>query len=75
MQLLDLLLEHLKARKLLKARGQQRTDSTHIIAAVRSLHRLECVGETLRAALNALATSLSLSMKLSPPNRHYRISI
>ena len=54
--LLDLLLEHLKAQKLLKARGQQRTDSTHIIAAIRSLNRLECVGETLRAALNALAT-------------------
>ncbi len=55
-QLLELLLEHLKAQKLLKARGQQRTDSTHIIAAIRSLNRLECVGETLRAALNALAT-------------------
>jgi transposase len=56
MHLVDLLLEHLKAQKLLKPRGQQRTDSPHIIAAVRSLNRLECVGETLRAALNALAT-------------------
>jgi transposase len=41
---------------LLKARGQQRTDSTHVLAAVRVLNRLELVAETLRAALNELAT-------------------
>jgi transposase len=40
----------------LKRRGQQRTDSTHVLAAVRTLNRLERVGETLRAALNELAT-------------------
>jgi transposase len=40
---------------LLKARGQQRTDSTHVLAAVRVMNRLELVAETLRAALNALA--------------------
>ena len=40
----------------LKQRGKQRTDSTHVLAAIRTLNRLECVGETLRAALNALAT-------------------
>jgi hypothetical protein len=38
-----------------KARGQQRTDSTHVVAAVRLMNRLELVGETLRAALNDLA--------------------
>jgi len=38
-----------------KARGQQRTDSTHVVAVVRLMHRLEVVGETLRAALNDLA--------------------
>jgi len=32
-----------------------RTDSTHVLAAVRILNRLECVGETLRHALNVLA--------------------
>lgn len=37
-------------------RGKQRTDSTHILAAVRTLNRLEGIGETLRAALNSLAT-------------------
>src|SRR3954470_18148445 len=40
---------------LLKARGRQRTDSTHVLAAVRALNRLELVAETLRAALNAIA--------------------
>jgi transposase len=40
---------------LLKARGKQRTDSTHVLAAVRAFNRLECVGETMRHALNHLA--------------------
>ncbi len=42
---------------LLKARGRQRTDSTHVLAAVRSLNRLELVAETLRAALNDIAVA------------------
>src|SRR6266705_3887049 len=41
---------------MLKARSKQRTDSTHVLAAIRTLNRLECVGETLRAALNTLAS-------------------
>src|SRR5512135_748518 len=40
----------------LKARGKQRTDSTHVLGAIRALHRLETVGETMRATLNVLAT-------------------
>src|SRR5713226_8765457 len=54
--LLDQLLERCRALGLLKARGQQRTDSTHVLAAIRGLTRLELVAETLRATLNALAT-------------------
>jgi len=54
--LLDKLLERCRVLGLLKARGQQRTDSTHVLAAVRVLNRLELVAETLRAALNAVAT-------------------
>ena len=50
--LLDTLLERLRERGLVKKRGRQRTDSTHILAAVRVLNRLERVGETLRATLN-----------------------
>ena len=53
--LLDALLERLKAEGLVKARGRSRTDSPHVLAAVRALNRLERVGETLRAALNELA--------------------
>ena len=55
MRLFEIMLEHLKTQGLLKAGGRQRTDSTHILAAVRTLNRLERVGETLRHALNVLA--------------------
>ncbi len=54
-RLLDLVLEQARAHGWLKERGQQRTDSTHVLAAVRALTRLECVGETLRHTLNVLA--------------------
>jgi len=54
--LLDRMLELLREKKLLKARGKQRTDSTHVLAAIRVMNRLEMVIETMRAALNQLAT-------------------
>jgi transposase len=54
-QLLDALLDRLRECGLIKERGQQRSDSTHVLAAIRELNRLECVGETLRYALNSLA--------------------
>ena len=53
--LLDRMLERFKARGLVKARGRQRTDSTHVLAAVHDLHLLELVTETLRATLDDLA--------------------
>lgn len=53
--LLDRMLAHFKACGLLKARGRQRTDSTHVLAAVRDLRLLELITETLRATLNELA--------------------
>lgn len=53
--LLDRMLEVCKDSGLLPARARQRTDSTHVLAVTRDLNRLELVGETLRAALNALA--------------------
>jgi transposase len=56
-RLLDDMLQQFKDKGLLKARGKQRTDSTAVLAAVRSINRLECIGETLRAALNALAAA------------------
>jgi transposase len=54
--LLDKLLERCRTMGLLKARGQQRTDSTHVLAAIRVMNRLELVAETLRTTLNELAT-------------------
>jgi transposase len=54
--LLDRMLELLREKKLLKARGKQRTDSTHVLAAIRVMNRLEMVVETMCAALNELAT-------------------
>lgn len=56
MLLLDTLLERVRDLGLLKVRGRMRTDSTHVLAAVRSVSRLVTCGETLRAALNAVAT-------------------
>lgn len=52
--LFEQLLTVLPQRGLVKAGGKQRTDSTHILAAVRTLSRLELVGETVRAALEVL---------------------
>jgi transposase len=54
-RLLDALLEVCRRRGWLKARGRQRTDTTHVLARARDLDRLECVVEALRHALNDLA--------------------
>jgi transposase len=53
--LLDRVVEVLRERGLIRERGQQRTDSTRVLMAVRALNRLELVGETMRHALNTLA--------------------
>lgn len=54
-RLLDRMLDQFQRQGLVKARGKQRTDSTHVLGAVRDLHLAELVGETLRATLNELA--------------------
>jgi transposase len=51
--LFDRLLEQGRERGWSKARGKQRPDSTHVLAAVRTLRRLEGVGATLRHARSA----------------------
>jgi transposase len=53
--LLDILLQKCKERKWLKAKGRQRSDSTHVLGWIRAINRVVCVGETMRAALNILA--------------------
>ncbi len=55
-QLFETMLTLFREQGLLKVRGRQRTDSTHVLAAIQVLNRLECIGETLRHALNRLAT-------------------
>jgi transposase len=54
--LLERLLDRFREKKLLKVRGHQRTDSTHVLASIRVMNRLELVTETMRAALNEVAT-------------------
>ncbi|MGX5183559.1 transposase [Streptomyces avermitilis] len=56
-RVLEVILSRLSDAALLRAGGRQRTDSTHVLAAVRTLNRMEFVGETLRAALEALAAA------------------
>ena len=65
--LLDRLLEVCKAKGLIRERGQQRTDSTHILSAVRDLNRLELVGTSLQYALNSLAVVVPEWLKMSVP--------
>ncbi|WP_404199977.1 transposase [Streptomyces tauricus] len=54
-RLLAAVVERLVAAGLVKRHGRMRTDSTHVLAAVRKLNRVELVAETLRAALEAIA--------------------
>jgi transposase len=66
-QLLDTLLQRCQERGWLRARGRQRTDSTYILGAVKALNHLELVGETLRHALNVLATVAPAWLKPQVP--------
>lgn len=53
--LLETMLTLFQQKGWLKARGRQRTDSTHVLAKIRALNRMLCVWETMRAALNSFA--------------------
>ena len=53
--LFEAMLNCLKQRGLIKAGGRQRTDATPVLASVRAINRVICVGETMRATLNTLA--------------------
>ena len=73
MLLLNRMLERLAERKLVKARGRQRTDSTHVLASIRVLNQLELVAETMRATLNALAGITPEWLRsLAPPEWYER---
>ncbi len=55
--MLEAILKLCRERNLIKERGKQRSDSTHVLAAIHVLNRLENVGTTLRHALNTLAVA------------------
>ncbi|MGI4953386.1 MAG: IS1182 family transposase, partial [Janthinobacterium lividum] len=56
-RLFEAIIDLARRRGLLKGGGRQRSDSTHVLGAMRTLSRLEVVGETLYHALNALAAA------------------
>ena len=72
-RLLARVLDAAREGGLLKVRGRQRTDGTHVLAAIRVLNRLELAGETLRAALNAVAAVAPAWLRAAaPPEWHGR---
>ncbi len=70
-RLLQQMLARLRERGLLVRGGRQRTDATHVLAAVRELNRLELVTETLRAALEALAAAAPTWLQRFMPDEWY----
>src|SRR2546429_1952327 len=70
-RLLDTFLTACKARGWIKARGTQRTDSTHVLAAIRSLHRLECSLEAMHYALNQLSVAAPAWVQQRVPQEGY----
>jgi transposase len=53
--LLNRILEQCEATGLLKGQIKQRTDSTRVLAKIRSLNRVELAGETMRRVLDDIA--------------------
>lgn len=53
--LLNRILEQCEAAGLLKGQSKQRTDSTRVLAKIRSLNRVELAGETMRRVLDDIA--------------------
>jgi transposase len=70
--LFEALLQRFTEEGLLRKRGRQRTDATHVLAAIRMLGRLECLGETLRSSLNALATSAPDWLRRTVPSSWFQ---
>lgn len=72
-RLLTRVLDVAREAGLLRTRGRQRTDSTHVLAAVRDLNRVELLAETLRAALNTIsAVAAAWLQRLAGPDWHKR---
>jgi transposase len=70
-RLLTPLLRLCQERGFVKAGGHQRSDSTPVLAVVRELNRLECVGESLRHALNEVAKEAPEWLQMIVPQEWY----
>lgn len=70
-RLLNRLLDVFRAKGAIKSHTQQRTDSTHVLDAVRTLSRLEMVGEAMRHALNVLAEVVPDWLREKTPRAWY----
>lgn len=66
------LLEACRRMDLVKPRGKQRTDATHVLAAVRVMNRLEQLAETMRAALNEIAAQAPGWLQVVAPEEWYK---
>jgi transposase len=56
-QVFEKVVAYLREQGYIKAGGPQRTDSTHILGAVRALSTIDLARETIRVALRALSSS------------------
>lgn len=73
--LLDALIDKCKRVRLSKAQGKSRTDAAHALTAAQAMTRLEFVTETLRAALNEVASVTPEWLKaFAPVDRYGRYS-
>jgi transposase len=73
--LLEVVLQRLKTAGLIRPGQAVRTDSTHVLAAVRALNRVEHAGESLRAALEEIAGIWpEWIVPLLDPGWHHRYS-
>ena len=57
LRLFEVLLDRVRTAGLLTGTEVQRSDSTHVLAAIRIMNRLEIVGETMRQVLEVLAVA------------------
>src|SRR2546428_11348063 len=72
-RILDTFVAACKSHGWVKPRGTQRTDSTHVLAALRRLYYLECVQEALRHALNQLSeVNAAWARQQVPVDRYFR---
>jgi len=66
--LLNAILARCTEKRLLGGKKLQRTDSTHVLAAVRNLNTIEIVGEAMRRTLNEIAVVAPIWLETRLPS-------